>query len=645
MKTCMISIKNTLYQKFTIVTAIVLLLVLSLCPLRPVSSLSEGVDQGVVVSVFDIDQFLTLTTLSKLSEGRIIPVLVRERGDMAVLKALVSDSKRLLVSIEREDGSLGALNYVLTKLTAKKIMLLLYSPRGGILSKEFLEVIYKLLNAPEIIVPVVVSNVDGVEEVKRLLQVHGISLKLVLITDENLRTIAKKLDAQVMDCTEYFSKKNAGAPTRRIVVTVEGDPFSILAPYYATLTDSSFLVVKSASELGQALKGIRPKSLVYVVSFDTLKGKGNIREVYKAAIKIDDDECFDASIGVVTATSISKLSIYMARYMLYQSILKHYPRKALLICMQDSVALSLKIERGLRYYGFTVEKLTDYRKGNLTRWHVLRELKEPSIITYINLHGNPLGMAPTTTGPFLISSFLMPESLPATIIVTLSCETVDIYEEYVRDPRQSIALQFVSKGAIAYIGAMKIEKSGDETSTGYPELIVQLCLQGYTLGEIVRIVNNIHICEIKGVDPWIRAYTVLLGDPDIRLSEFQADFEIRTLKPGEEYEIVFSRNCIAALIRLPIKGEHIAKVSINLPALFTKRYIEREDGRLVLNLCLTRILTGDVGDFGPNTSLKVTILYKPSPLIYYVTYASIIVAIVVLMLFLRRFEKKRKGKA
>ncbi|RLE81081.1 MAG: hypothetical protein DRJ51_04535, partial [Thermoprotei archaeon] len=83
----------------------------------------------------------------------------------------------------------------------------------------------------------------------------------------------------------------------------------------------------------------------------------------------------------------------------------------------------------------------------------------------------------------------------------------------------------------------------------------------------------------------------------------------------------------------------------NLPALFTKRYIEREDGRLVLNLCLTRILTGDVGDFGPNTSLKVTILYKPSPLIYYVTYASIIVAIVVLMLFLRRFEKKRRGKA
>jgi len=221
----------------------------------------------------------------------------------------------------------------------------------------------------------------------------------------------------------------------------------------------------------------------------------------------------------------------------------------------------------------------------------------------------------------------------------LSCETADIYEPYVNRVEKSVAIQLVSRGAFAYIGALKIEFSGEETSTALPELLIHAFLNGFPLGEAVKIVNNIHIKDLGG-DPWMRAYTVLFGDPDLHVAPPKDYVKVTMVEEYKKFEVHFPRKMIAAVFEVPVLDRDIAKISFKPTTVYSKTYIDKRDGKRFLVIFVTRILSEDVGDFDPQVVLRITIDYKQDPFIYYIMFAVIIISLVVIAYLLRRIERK-----
>ncbi|HFC49322.1 MAG TPA: hypothetical protein ENJ59_01165, partial [Thermofilum sp.] len=304
--------------------------------------------------------------------------------------------------------------------------------------------------------------------------------------------------------------------SNRLVVTFKDDTLSRLAAVYAGISNAHLLVAEDLNNIRDAIKQHNITSVVYVISSKNLIKMG-LAELYKPVIEAYSDRFFHADVGIISGYSDS-CAINFASRSLYYLAKGVNVQSALLAYMEEAELLAEKINRELNRSGVsTYQKLVSFNEHeNLTRERLIDSLKQTSGIVFINLHGNPYGMAKTTTGPYVVTAHSLEEVNSRNIIITLSCSTCNFNEIF--DPKNSIALAFISKGALAYIGARKVEYAGElETSTAFPELITYMLLRGYSLGSAVRWINNIHIRAASGVDPWIAAYTCLLGDPDLRL--------------------------------------------------------------------------------------------------------------------------------
>ena len=394
----------------------------------------------------------------------------------------------------------------------------------------------------------------------------------------------------------------------RVVVGFKGDRLALLAAIYAGLTESKFMVVKCPDELKDELRG-EVSTVVYVVSFENLSSWG-FTELYKPVIEAKGDKYMLINVGVITgSTEACAWSLAMRNaWYLYN---RPEPVNALIVYMDDSELLAEKVARSLKREGLKIRAL-EYKAsgdGNLTSVRLREELERTSGIVYVNLHGNPYCMATRTTGPCLISYWNMPSTGPRTIVVTLSCSTCDL-EELGRGTH-SVALAYLSKGALAYIGARRIEYLGNlETSTAYPEFIVQALMDGWTVGEAVRVVNNFHIKQYKKVEPWVAAYTCLIGDPDLVVSE-REEPSCKAEIVGDTIRVEITRKTCCAFTQIPVDFSlEEVKFEKKRPDIYIKVFITQEGGTKILNLYLTRKISKELGDLAPGEVFEIKVIRK-----------------------------------
>jgi len=402
---------------------------------------------------------------------------------------------------------------------------------------------------------------------------------------------------------QYFPRNE-----RRVVVGFRGDSLALLAAIYAGLTESKFVVVGYPDELKNKFRG-EVSTVVYVISFENLSSWG-FAELYRPVIEAKGDKYMLINVGVITgSTETCAWSLAMrSAWYLYN---RPEPVNSLIVYMDDSKLLAEKVARCLRREGVRIRAL-EYKAsggGNLTSVRLREELERTSGIVYVNLHGNPYCMATRTTGPCLIGYWNMPMIGPRTIVVTLSCSTCDLEE--VRRGKYSVALAYLSKGALAYIGARRIEYSGDlETSTAYPEFIVQALMDGWSLGEAVRVVNNFHIRQYKKVEPWVAAYTCLIGDPDLVVSEKEepsCKAEIR----GDTIRVEITRETCCAFTQIPVDFSlEEVKFEKKRPDIYIRVFITQEGGTKILNLYLTRKISKELGDLAPGEVFEIKVIRK-----------------------------------
>lgn len=428
--------------------------------------------------------------------------------------------------------------------------------------------------------------------------------------------------------------------SKTLTIALKNDELAFISALYAKAKKSRFIIVdkirKENEELVNSLAGI--EKVILVSSFKNLKTERAYSKLLNILMKGGVDEKYiEPAVALISGISKSHASIFAVRTLNSGRILRKLNRGQNLIFMDDSYSLTQKIIRIGRRAGLVPKTLYSVgKRGNITTGNIINLLNNGNMLTYINLHGNPLGYGLTTYGPYVLHAGHVSVIAP-TIIVTLSCLTCDFDAEYLYSAKESIALKFVSAGALAYVGASRTEFTNEiEISTAYPELIVYLLTHGVTLGEAVRIINNIHIKEKKG------PYMYLIGDPDIVLDNINFEYRVETVSGNELYRIEITNLTEVVYVKFIIdrNRDDIKKFEEDTPNIFKRIYVEKtSEGKYIVNVFMTKIFSSDVGDFKPGESIKLKIIYKPSLQMIVLTIALVAFSLVAVMLLLKRHSK------
>jgi len=437
---------------------------------------------------------------------------------------------------------------------------------------------------------------------------------------------------------------NSRADSSRLIVTPLSDKFSYISPLYAALKKWKLILLdnrgirKSLTPLLISL----PEALIYIASPSYLSITSfSIKELYRALIESSGTRYLLTRVGMISAVDEQAVSVYILRLLLKMHTEKG-SKKGLLVFMEGSLPLSLKIKEMMsKIYGFKCTVLySEGSHGNITSVNLLSQFEEDYSIVYLNLHGNPMGMALNPQGPYVISAYSVQQEIAPSIIITLSCETLNFE---MRLPSESLlALKLISMGALAYVGAAKIELVSGEVSTGYPELIIKMLLDGFTLGEAVRVVNNIRIGEMKRVEPWHRAYTILIGDPDLRISKRSRDECIVKVK-GKSVIVEVLKETPILFVKFPspIAPERLSSIKCERPNIFIRTFIVKEKGKYYMYMYITRLYTSMIGDFKKGVIIRIDLIEAPV-LEHYIIVMLIISCLLLLAIFvLRRLEYRK----
>lgn len=460
-----------------------------------------------------------------------------------------------------------------------------------------------------------------------------------------------------VDLNYFVERLNDQAIRKEILaIGIINDEFLPLIAYYVgarkclveLFTLDELLASKKLSNI---IKELKIKKLILVASLNSLRkspGEGNlINYVYKSAIEAYEDRYLKVSVGVLSGVTFKDALAFVMRNLFYEKLIGQWKKRLVAIYMSEGMALAKKIFRIAINASLTVDQVISENARSDEYNNAVRVLSSGSLITYINLHGNPLAMSPMQIGPILFSGIKYSRGIPyisPTIVLTFSCDTTRFHDPYLREPEESIALSFIARGAVAYVGAITLEfSSGIEIDTAHTELILVLLFQGRELGDTVRIVNNLHIASNKDKKPHLAAYTVLLGDPLLKIKPAITEklYSLEIVEPNRRYliKIVTKTPVIYLEVPVNIKSDDIKKVEIIDRNIATWNFVEKFGERSLICIFVTRELSLEVGDFEPGDTIKIKVIIKESEWILYLI--PIIVIIIGIVIYLIERKKSR----
>lgn len=495
-------------------------------------------------------------------------------------------------------------------------------------------------------IPIIPRDVID-DEIRGILKQFGLHHMIYTGKDEDFMESLKKdgFIIETKSTIEILKEYNSRVHTDKLVISPLIDEFSFTSPLYAALKKWKLVLIDHEGFTGKGISSQLtplPSTLVYVASPTTLsKDVFSVKELYRVLIELGGNRYLSTKVGLISAIDECKLSAYVLRLFLRLYTIEH-DQRALLVFMENSMPLSIKIKEMLSsMYGYTCTVLySEGGSGNITTRNILKLLREDYFIIYLNLHGNPVGMALDPQGPYVISAYAIERPIYPSIIITLSCETLNFGS--LPSAKSSLALKFISMGAIAYVGAAKIELVSGEVSTGYPELIIKMLLDGFTLGEAVRVVNNIRIGEMKQIEPWRRAYTILIGDPDLKIARRVGnDYTLRVRGKTIMIEVLRETPILFIKFPSPIPPKRLSDIRCEKPNIFIRSFITKENNNYYMYMYVTRLYTAMIGNFKKGDIIRIDLIETPR-LEYYLVVILIVVGILTaVVLLLRRIERKK----
>lgn len=346
--------------------------------------------------------------------------------------------------------------------------------------------------------------------------------KIVLVNNENLRW--KMLGTQLayhLNCPVYFSLSDKVKDQSKEIILFGGDikhqqpninhitDFKLAYQYYRDVTKNKRMQIYLNSNL-YGVMGIHFANYIDgFIRFDNLDqiknstvtwvtDPSNLREdniiEFQKSMDFDGDGIYDYPLGILTGINASDLSVYIERIRYFKS----HPHKSYKLLSLDTDAVGEKtIEESGKY------KVVRLHNEAATIKNLQNQLKDSTYFHFM-AHGSSSGFA-LIDGSF--SENNIPD-LPLQITVAESCSTGDIPHK----AENSIALNFLRKGSIAYIGSFRVGGVG---------LVGGMSKYFYStsrvpLGQLVRL-QNYSIQKYADTVP--RA--LLFGDPTINIFQKQ----------------------------------------------------------------------------------------------------------------------------
>ncbi len=409
----------------------------------------------------------------------------------------------------------------------------------------------------------------------------------------------------------------------------DGWEYSLLASYLSLIKSGKPVDLDkfNDTEVSSLIDGSKYVTLVtppiYKDNVDRL------RRLIRIVSTLDDDPYIDLPYSLLTA--LSPNDIYN---MLLSSELMNWSEFRG-VSLFDSIPLLNKMAYIASSAGLKTQVVrSDAYGSNLTVSTMKKFINGSSGILYINLHGNPEVMAPTQRGPIVLSYTSIP-NLTGAIILTFSCNTLKFNE--ITDPSRSIAYNFISKGASAYIGSNRVEYLyGREVGTSYPDMLLLMMLrEGMTIGEAVMVLNNMHIKSLlsRGLEVEDAAYEVLIGDPTlkppnpvkVKINTFRFDntfkFKLREPLPSLYLEVETSIDWDKVKLEINVNG---------LSSFYHEWYADHDAGdRTRVHIYLTTSVFDYLGNIGENNEISLNI-YMEEPIREAIPYIIMLVTILLM---------------
>ena len=462
-----------------------------------------------------------------------------------------------------------------------------------------------------------------------LVYLHEINKPDVLYNKSKIHSILSRLG----DIIKNISSRRSSYAI--LFFSSDGDYYAILAAYAAILKKARMIDMDYIKVNPASLRGV--DYMIMITKPLTNINYGRYDKVLKLALGIDNDPYLDSSLGVITGVTIDTPFILLLGSTFISSMSSKAVRG---ISLEDDLPLARKIEYVSSSYGYNSKIIhPNIRYSNITPEIALSILNEAEGgIIYLNLHGNPYVMAlKSDRYPIITSSLIRRAEIDASIIITLSCDTLRFSE--LEDPGRLIAYSMLQAGTFAYVGSRKVEFSiSSEAGTSYPDLLLLMLMNGYSIGEAVMTINNFHIMEFQkaGIRNTEAAYEILLGDPSLKLrSNTMFPYRVQRIA-GRKYEIYILSTIPTVYVRLTGLQGNVRDIHIEskLPSTYYVWYVDDRG----VSIYISTLSSSYSGYFPRKSGILIEILANQ----WYLELIPYIAILLTIILFLGMILYSRK---
>jgi hypothetical protein len=242
----------------------------------------------------------------------------------------------------------------------------------------------------------------------------------------------------------------------------EGDPFYSAVSLLGSHRSASIVrFVNAVSESLGSLRALMPEYVAVAVKPQTID-VDFVAQTYLVLSQLDDDQFLDCSVGFVTGASASDMNLLVGNTISAENMTRPGKYSAIINSNTTFGGEGAALNRSQVYSRFFSE--SGWATSLVDTYHKQVDMYQRmgnSSVTTIDMHGSPtsvewLSSAQVRSGP---QQYLFP-----TVVVASSCYTSVTYHFFEEgsltnatiDPNESFSLSFLNRGAVGYIGHLRM---------------------------------------------------------------------------------------------------------------------------------------------------------------------------------------------
>ena len=242
----------------------------------------------------------------------------------------------------------------------------------------------------------------------------------------------------------------------------ETDPFYSAVSLLGSYRSASIVrFLNSVDESLESLKALMPQYVAVAVKPQTID-VDFVAQTYLVLSQLDDEQFLDCSVGFITGATASDMNLLISNTISAENGTRPTKYTAMMNSNTTFGGEGATLNRSQVYSRFFSQ--SGWATSLVDNYHKPLDLYQRignSSITTIDMHGNPTGIENLSSteirnGP---QQYLFP-----TVVIASSCYTSVTYRFYQEgasanatiDPNQSFSLSFLKKGAVGYVGHIRM---------------------------------------------------------------------------------------------------------------------------------------------------------------------------------------------